>query len=185
MVISANELENTLVVASSMSDTPSVWLSNRIITPIRSTNTAAIALRIHFMYDSVESPSSRPSSLRNSLVKATMLQPRTSVVTAVDTACTAQGVWMNLSRISAPMFPIRYPMMLATMTLAAVNSMFSFFFRQISRTMAMVRMVRRSSSSMSASRHDRATMACSRANMCIMKATLARFIYKVSKQLLR
>ena len=70
---------------------------------------------------------------------------------------------MNASRMLAPRVPIRYPMMFPMMMMAAVNSMLRFFFMQMISAMAIVRIVRSSSSSTPAIRQLRATMACSNA----------------------
>ena len=82
------------------------------------------AMRIHLMYEedrrllrSVEYPALK------SLVIANMLHPRTSVVIAVDRAFTVYCEVNIRFMMVAPRVPIRYPMMLLMIMIAAVNSM--------------------------------------------------------------
>ena len=108
------------------------------------------------------------SLLENTMVIATMHHPRISVVISVEREWITYSDRMKEPRTLAPSVPRRYPIMLTMMTTAAVNSTFSPCLRQMISDSAIVRIVRKSSSSMPASLHKRATAACIRAKTCMI-----------------
>ena len=128
----------------------------------RRMNIPAAANRVHLRDEAV---SLLPDCIfGKSFEMPTTHHPRISVVTAVDTACTAYGELMSISSIEAPIVPNRYPRMFDMMMTAAVNSTLRFFLKQTSSTMVIVSSVSSSSSSIPASRQLNATTACRSAN---------------------
>ena len=124
------------------------------------TNIPAAASKVHLRVDDDSLLADSERILGKSLESPTTHQPRISVVTAVDMAWTAYGCLMSCSNIVAPRVPRRYPRMLDMMMTAAVNSMLRFFLKQTSRTIVIVSIVSRSSSSILASLQLSATTAC-------------------------
>ena len=136
----------------------------------RRTNTPPAASKVHFR-DAMESLLPESDIIfGNSLEIPTTHHPRISVVIVVDTAWTTYGVLMNFSRRKAPSVPNRYPKMLATMIIAAVNSMFRFFLKHTSKTIVIVSRVSNSSSSIPAILQLKATTACRMAKKWIIHA---------------
>ena len=102
MVTSAREFENTLITAFTMSMIPKDLLENTRTMQKRRRNTTPIAMKAHFMYDSPDSFSDGCRSRCSNLVSRTMLHPRISVVTAVESALTIYGESIIRFRIVAP-----------------------------------------------------------------------------------
>ena len=137
-------------------------MANRIV------KIPAAASRAHFREDDDSLLFEPERILGKSLEMPTTHQPRISVVTAVDMAWTAYGFLISCSNSVAPSVPRRYPRMLAMMIIAAVNSMLRFFLKQTSSTIAIVSIVRSSSSSIPANLQQRATTACRMAKVWMM-----------------
>lgn len=91
----------------------------------------------------------------------------------VDRACTAGGEATMCPMSFAPPVPKRYPTTLTTITLAAVNSMLSARFRQISTISRMVSIVSTNSSLTPVKRHTSATAACSMAKKWMIPYALS------------
>ena len=87
-VIRANELDKTFEVAFIMSPGAYMSLDTIKMMPTRNENAAAIARAIHFRNLCAAAPEIT-LSLWRIFEKATMLQPRISVVSAVESACIA------------------------------------------------------------------------------------------------
>ena len=114
--------------------------------------------------------------LANTLVKAIIHQPSISVVTSVEREWITYSDEMKDCRTFAPMVPSMKPMRLTIMTMIAVNSIFTPCLRHMSRDMTIVRIVRKSSSSMPASLQARATTACRMAKRCIIPDIFSGFM---------
>ena len=115
--------------------------------------------------------------LANTLVKATMHHPSISVVTSVEREWTKYSEERNDCRTFAPMVPSMKPMILTIMTMIAVNSIFTPCLRHMRRDMTIVRIVRKSSSSMPASLQASATAACRTAKRCMIPDIFNGFMY--------
>ena len=156
------ELDSTLAMISNTFSAPNECCEYTAMITSRRMNIPPAASNVHFREDAV---SLFPDCIfGKSCDIPTTHHPRISVVTVVDTACTAYGELMSISSMEAPTVPNRYPRMFDMMMTAAVNSILRFFRKQTSSTMVIVSSVSRSSSSMPARRQLNATTACRSAN---------------------
>ena len=119
-----------------------------------------VASRSHFTYDELNDSLALDVSLGlNMFVAPRIHHPSTSLVSAVAILWVARGDLNRSPRRNAPKVPIRYPAMLLTMMIAAVNSMLAPFLLQMMRDIMMVKTVSRSSSSMPKVLHTSAVTA--------------------------
>ena len=114
--------------------------------------------------------------LANTLVMATMHHPSISVVTRVESEWITYSEDIKDCRTFAPIVPSMKPMRLTMMTMIAMNSIFTPCLRHMSRDMTIVRIVRKSSSSMPASLQARATAACRTAKRCMIPDSFNGFM---------
>ena len=147
MMTRAAEFENTCMLALRMSFSLNGSVENRRTIPIlrmKMTQTAAIS---HCIWgENISSLSSSGFLVWKSLVTSSIVHPSTSVVTADAMAFEAWLAPITVCSTSAPIWPNIYPITFATITHAAAYSMLIHLFMQMSRTIDMVRTVRRSSS---------------------------------------
>ena len=122
------ELEKTMLMESNVSLVLNELSSNTNAMTSLMKNMPPAARRTHLMYDGgIGWLPSEEEFLLKMLLIAMILHPRTSVVTVVDNPWMTIGDEIRKLSMLAPRFPMRYPMMLPMITVAAVNSTLSFF----------------------------------------------------------
>ena len=167
-IIMPTEFDKTLDVNSKTVSAPCDFCERTKMIASLKMNMPPAANRVHLIDDAVSLFFESRPILGKILDAPTTHQPRISVVITVETACIAYGLRMNCSRIDAPNVPSKYPTILATMMMAAVNSMSRFLRKHTSKTIVIVSKVSNSSSSMPAILQLRATTACRTAKKWII-----------------
>lgn len=179
----AKVLDMTLPIVSNMLLCSNGTFENRMKMIILITNIPEAIMRSHFRYGDDLRLFFSELLPPNILVMATMHQPIISVVSRVEMACTAYSDLMKDCSTLAPRVPRRNPMMFTMITTAAVNSILSPCFMQMMRDIAIVSMVRKSSSSMPASLQTNATQACRRAKICMIPAVFNSCLMQFRSQI--